>query len=61
MGPNVNESSKTIDYQSYDYCEGTWLPNSYQDVKESIHNFEMRDDDIWVCSFPKTGKKINNL
>lgn len=62
MDSNVNVSYNTSHSQSSssDYCEGTWLPESYQDVKESIHNLKIRDDDVWVCSFPKTGILISN-
>ncbi|KOC59245.1 Sulfotransferase 4A1 [Habropoda laboriosa] len=31
------------------------LPSRYDEFAEVIENFEVRDDDVWVCSFPKTG------
>ena len=26
---------------------------------DEIQKFEMRDDDIWVCSFPRSGKHLS--
>ena len=26
---------------------------------DEIQKFEMRDDDIWVCSFPRSGKGLS--
>ncbi|GJQ87477.1 hypothetical protein Trydic_g19237 [Trypoxylus dichotomus] len=37
-----------------DYA-GTVLPSRFDDYKDRIENFEVRDDDIWVASFPKSG------
>ncbi|GJQ87475.1 hypothetical protein Trydic_g19236 [Trypoxylus dichotomus] len=31
------------------------LPVKFDDYKEDIENFEIRDDDIWVASFPRSG------
>lgn len=30
----------------------------YKNFIDAIENFEIREDDVWVCSFPKTGKSI---
>ncbi|KAJ8669935.1 hypothetical protein QAD02_001194 [Eretmocerus hayati] len=35
--------------------KGVFLPEEYKDFADAIENFEVRDDDVWVCSFPKTG------
>lgn len=45
--PDVN--MKCITYKSI------FVPESYKLIADSIENLEIRDDDIWVCSFPKTG------
>ncbi|CAI6368354.1 unnamed protein product [Macrosiphum euphorbiae] len=31
------------------------LPNFYEKFGQLIEDFDVRDDDIWVCGFPKTG------
>lgn len=43
--------------------EGVCLPKYYETFEEGIKNFQVRDDDVWVCSFPKTGelKKYSNF
>lgn len=47
-------------YVTYD---GITMPLKYKELKEDIDNFEVFDDDIWICSFPKTGlyKAIDEL
>jgi len=35
--------------------DDTCLPIHYKKFSESIDNFEVRNSDVWVCSFPKTG------
>lgn len=35
---------------------GICLPEYFQHFADRIENFEVRHDDIWVCSFPKTGE-----
>lgn len=39
------------------YCEidGVTLPEHFQDFIERILNMEVFEDDIWICSYPKTG------
>ncbi|XP_046681707.1 luciferin sulfotransferase-like [Homalodisca vitripennis] len=39
----------------YVRCQGTVLPVYYKQFAEDILNLQIRDDDIWVCSFPKAG------
>ena len=36
------------------YCQV--LPKTYINQAERVHNFDVRNDDVWVCSFPKCGK-----
>ncbi|XP_033230911.1 luciferin sulfotransferase-like [Belonocnema kinseyi] len=39
----------------YITVDGVCLPEYFQNFADRVENFEVRDDDIWVCSFPKTG------
>ncbi|KAG8291805.1 hypothetical protein J6590_052773 [Homalodisca vitripennis] len=34
---------------------GTVMPVHFKSIADEIHNLEIRDDDIFVCSFPKSG------
>lgn len=36
--------------------EGQVLKKSYNLIKNKIDNLEVRDDDVWLSCFPKTGK-----
>ena len=31
------------------------MPRSFLDLEERIRNFEVREDDIWIVTFPKSG------
>lgn len=35
--------------------KGFIMPNCFEDYMEEIEDMEVRDDDIWVTSFPKSG------
>ncbi|XP_065215218.1 luciferin sulfotransferase-like [Planococcus citri] len=39
----------------YVKCKGYLFPNTFQNFGDKIENMEIRDDDIWVCTFPKSG------
>lgn len=41
--------------KGYVTVEGVCLPERFEKFARAIEDFEVRDDDIWVCSFPKTG------
>ena len=41
--------------KEYTTVQGICLPKKYEDFAQIIENFEIRDDDVWICSFPKTG------
>lgn len=47
----------------YINIDGFALPEHYKTISADIENLNIPDDDVWVCSFPKTGicleKKIN--
>lgn len=40
----------------YVKCKGCVLPEYFKDFGDRIKEMDIRDDDIWVCTFPKTGK-----
>ncbi|OXU28963.1 hypothetical protein TSAR_015793 [Trichomalopsis sarcophagae] len=46
--------SEDVPIQCINY-KGLFVPDTYPVIADSVENFEVRDDDIWVCSFPKTG------
>jgi hypothetical protein len=39
----------------FDAGNGCILPQKYRDVSEQVKNLEIRDDDVFLCSFPRTG------
>lgn len=40
----------------YVVCNDVVLPKYFQLFGDKIQKMNIRSDDIWVCSFPKTGK-----
>lgn len=49
----------TSDFRTgYVSVDGVCLPQHYLNFQDAIENFQVRDDDVWVCSFPKTGMSI---
>ncbi|XP_018331171.1 sulfotransferase 1 family member D1-like [Agrilus planipennis] len=46
----VNKTRK-----GYVTVKGFTLPEAYGEYSNEIENFEVYDDDVWVCSFPKSG------
>lgn len=49
------EISKRKGYVIY---EGYVMPGIFAEEAERIDNFDVYDDDIWVCSFPKSGESL---
>lgn len=46
----------TSDFRSgYITVDGVCLPEYYEKFAEPLDNFDVYDDDIWLCTFPKTG------
>lgn len=37
------------------YPGALFMPAQFESVAKSIYNFEVREDDIWVITFPKCG------
>lgn len=59
IGNNLDQILKdkfTTEFRKeYTTVQGVCLPKKYEDFAQIIENFEIRDDDVWICSFPKTG------
>lgn len=36
--------------------EGYILPSRYSEIHQKVKDFQIRDDDVFVSSFPKTGE-----
>ena len=36
------------------------MPKDYMKHAKRIHDFKIRDNDVWISSFPKCGRKIFN-
>lgn len=41
--------------KGYIHCRGFTMAEHYNSLKEDISNLNVPNDDVWVCSFPKTG------
>lgn len=41
--------------KGYVTMDGICLPQRYEEFAKAIEDFQVKDDDVWVCSFPKTG------
>ena len=40
-------------------CDGFTLDKIFKNFRDRIKNMTVRDDDIWVCTFPKSGKRVS--
>lgn len=38
-----------------DAGNGCILPYSYRDISDKVKNLKIRNDDVFLCSFPRTG------
>lgn len=45
----------TICRTGYIKCNGCVLPKQFKKFGDLIRTLDIRDDDIWVCTFPKSG------
>lgn len=55
LGKLLNETFTSPQRTGYITVQGFCLPERYQKFAQAIEDFQVRDDDVWVCSFPKTG------
>lgn len=44
----------------YVKCKGCVIPEYFKEFGDRIRQMDVRDDDIYVCAFPKTGKLLLN-
>ncbi|XP_043265450.1 luciferin sulfotransferase-like [Colletes gigas] len=51
----LKETFTTEFRKGYITVNGVCLPERFNKFSQAIEDFEVRDDDVWVCSFPKTG------
>ncbi|XP_050304366.1 uncharacterized protein LOC126741932 [Anthonomus grandis grandis] len=41
--------------KGYVEVDGVTMPARYRDMQEEIFNWSVSEEDVWICSFPKTG------
>ncbi|CAH0554476.1 unnamed protein product [Brassicogethes aeneus] len=51
----LEEKYTSIFRPGYVEIDGVTLPRRYKELKNDIDDFDVFEDDIWICSFPKTG------
>lgn len=39
----------------FDAGEGCILPKKYRELHDKVKSLKIRDDDVFLCSFPRTG------
>jgi estrone sulfotransferase len=39
----------------FDAGHGCVLPQRYREISEQVRNFKVRSDDVFLCSYPRTG------
>lgn len=44
-----------IENNFFDAGKGCILPKRYADISEKVKNLKIRSDDVFICSFPRTG------
>lgn len=43
--------------KGYVTFHGHTFPKRYEELKDDFDNLEVSEEDIWICSYPKTGNK----
>ncbi|XP_066247875.1 luciferin sulfotransferase-like [Euwallacea similis] len=41
--------------KGYINVDGVMMPERFKEMQKEISEWEVREDDVWICSFPKTG------
>lgn len=36
--------------------DGVTMPLRFKEMQKEIHEWDVSEEDVWICSFPKTGK-----
>ena len=57
VAENLKEYFTSEFRTGYVECEGFIFPKYFRKFGDSIRKMDIRSDDVWVCSFPKAGKK----
>lgn len=52
----LNSHLTNIFRQGYISCENVVLPEYFQSFGDRIQEMNVKSDDIWLCSFPKSGQ-----
>lgn len=42
--------------KKFEMVDGCQLNAHFNDIKEEIENLQVKDSDVWICSYPKTGE-----
>lgn len=42
--------------KAYVKCKGHVVPEYFQHLGDKIRQMDVRDDDIWMCTYPRTGQ-----
>lgn len=53
MDSKLLEGYKNVPFE---YFKGQLLQPGFRNLQEKIDNLEVKDDDVWLCCFAKTGK-----
>ncbi|KAG5891566.1 hypothetical protein JTB14_015833 [Gonioctena quinquepunctata] len=52
----IMEKNYTSTFRTgYITLRGVAMPKRFEDIQENIYNLNVREEDVWICSFPKTG------
>lgn len=43
--------------KGYVNAEGVTMPEQYLEIKDGIDNWNVKEEDVWICSFPKSGNR----
>lgn len=41
--------------KGYITTKGVTMPLKFTEMEEEIFNWNVNEEDVWICSFPKTG------